>query len=60
MNGLLSTAAPVRGFLDWPVAIDSAGWSADVAIIGIQDSEPYAQDPRPNDQARAGCSAPAF
>jgi agmatinase len=53
MNGLPPTAAPVRGFLDWPVATDSAEWSADVALIGIQDSEPYAHDPRPNDQTRA-------
>jgi agmatinase len=53
MNELLPTAAPVRRFLDWPVATDSAGWSADVALIGIQHSEPYAHDPRPNDQARA-------
>ena len=53
MNELLPTAAPVRRFLDWPVATDPAEWSADVALIGIQHSEPYAHDPRPNDQARA-------
>ncbi len=53
MNGLLPTAAPVRRFLDWPVATDPAEWSADVALIGIQHSEPYAHDPQPNDQARA-------
>jgi agmatinase len=53
MNELLPTAAPVRSFLDWPVATDSAGWSADVVLIGIQHSEPYAHDARPNDQARA-------
>jgi agmatinase len=53
MTKLQPTAAPVRGFLDWPVATDSAEWSADVALIGIQHSEPYAHDPRPNDQARA-------
>jgi len=53
MSGLLPTSAPVRGFLDWPVVTDSAGWSADVALIGIQHSEPYAGDVRPNDQARA-------
>jgi agmatinase len=53
MNALLPTAAPVRPFLDWPVVTDPARWSADVALIGIQHSEPYAGDPRPNDQARA-------
>jgi agmatinase len=53
MNGLLPTTPPVRGFLDWPVTTDPTEWSADVALIGIQDSEPYAHDPRPNDQARA-------
>jgi agmatinase len=53
MRALQPTAAPARGFLDWPVATDPTGWSADVALLGIQDSEPYAGDPRPNDQARA-------
>lgn len=53
MNELLPTSAPVRRFLDWPVATDPAGWRADVALIGIQHSEPYAHDPSPNDQARA-------
>jgi len=53
MRELQSTAAPVRGFLDWPVATDPTEWSADVALIGIQHSEPYPEDPRPNDQARA-------
>ncbi len=61
MNGLLPTAAPVRRFLDWPVATDPAEWSADVALIGIQHSEPYAHDPQPNDQARAtGCDPSPF
>lgn len=53
MKELQPTAAPVRSFLDWPVATDPAEWSADVALIGIQHSEPYAHDPQPNDQACA-------
>jgi agmatinase len=53
MSALLPTAAPIRSFLDWPVVTDPARWSADVALIGIQHSEPYAGDPKPNDQARA-------
>ncbi len=53
MSRLRPTSAPVRGFLDWPVVTDSLGWFADVALIGIQHSEPYAHDVRPNDQARA-------
>ena len=53
MTALLPTLAPVRGFLDWPVVTDPAQWSADVTLIGIQHSEPYAHDPHPNDQARA-------
>jgi agmatinase len=50
---LQPTSAPIRPFLDWPVVTDPAGWNADVAILGIQHSEPYAHDPFPNDQARA-------
>ena len=53
MTRLLPTSAPVRSFLDWPVVTDPDKWSTDVALIGIQHSEPYARDPRPNDQARA-------
>lgn len=53
MTKLVPTAAPIRSFLDWPVVTDPAQWSADVALFGIQHSEPYAHDPRPNDQARA-------
>src|SRR5277367_2525898 len=53
MMELLPTAAPVRGFLDWPVATDPRQWTAEVALFGIQHSEPYARDPWPNDQARA-------
>jgi agmatinase len=50
---LQPTAAPVRPFLDWPVVTDPSGWDASVVLLGIQNSEPYAHDPRPNDQARA-------
>ena len=53
MTTLQPTAAPVRPFLDWPVVTDPSGWSADVALLGIQHSEPYPHDPRPNDQSRA-------
>ena len=53
MSALQHTAAPVRAFLDWPVVTDPADWSGDVALIGIQHSEPYADDPWPNDQSRA-------
>jgi agmatinase len=45
--------APARGFLDWPVVTDPTGWAADIAVIGLPQSEPYAKDPCPNDQARA-------
>jgi len=50
---LLPTERPVRSFLDWPVVTDPAGWEADVAVLGIRHSEPYAHDTFPNDQARA-------
>ncbi len=53
MTTLRPTANPIRPFLDWPVVTEPAGWTADVALLGIQHSEPYAHDPRPNDQARA-------
>ena len=53
MNNLQPTIAPARPFLDWPVVTDPAGWQADVAILGIQHSEPYAHDSFPNDQSRA-------
>ncbi len=53
MTPLQPTASPVRPFLDWPIVTDPAAWSADVALIGIQHSEPYAHDTRPNDQSRA-------
>jgi len=50
---LLPTEKPVRPFLDWPVVTDPAGWDADVAVLGIRHSEPYAHDVFPNDQSRA-------
>lgn len=53
MTGLQPTTAPVRPFLDWPLVTHPVGWNADVALLGIQHSEPYAHDPFPNDQARA-------
>lgn len=53
MSELLATTAPVRNFLDWPVVTDPREWSADIALLGIQHSEPYSHDPWPNDQTRA-------
>jgi agmatinase len=53
MTTLHPTAVPVRPFLDWPVVTDPSGWTADVALLGIQHSEPYPHDLRPNDQSRA-------
>jgi agmatinase len=53
MNTKISPCAPVRAFLDWPVVTDPDGWNTDVALLGIQHSEPYARDPQPNDQAKA-------
>lgn len=50
---LLPTETPVRTFVDWPLATDPAGWQADIAVLGIRHSEPYAHDPFPNDQSRA-------
>jgi len=47
------TQAPTRGFLDWPVVTDPSQWQADVAIIGIPQSENYPGDACPNDQASA-------
>ena len=40
MATLAPTANPIRPFLDWPVVTDPSGWSADVALLGIQHSEP--------------------
>ncbi len=53
MTTLQPTNNPIRPFLNWPVVTDPAGWNADVAILGIQHSEPYAHDTFPNDQSRA-------
>jgi agmatinase len=50
---LSPTEKPGRAFLDWPVVTDPAGWQADIAVLGIRHSEPYAHDKFPNDQARA-------
>jgi len=53
MNRLEPTLKPERPFLDWPVATDPVAWNAEVALLGIRHSEPYAHDPFPNDQAKA-------
>jgi agmatinase len=47
------TTRPERPFLDWPVATESSGWNAKVALLGIRHSEPYGHDPFPNDQSKA-------
>jgi agmatinase len=47
------TVAPVRPFLDWPVVTDPSARDAEVAVLGITRSEPYPNDPQPNDQSRA-------
>jgi agmatinase len=47
------TQRPVRPFIDFDVVLDPAGWQADVAVVGIAHSEPYAGDEQPNDQSRA-------
>lgn len=47
------TTRPERPFGDWPVELDPARWQADVALLGVTHSEPYANDPVPNDQTRA-------
>jgi agmatinase len=50
---LQPTETPARPFLDWPVVTDPARWQAEVAVLGIRHSEPYAHDRFPNDQSRA-------
>jgi agmatinase len=50
---LQPTEKPARPFLDWPVVTDPARWQAEVAVLGIRHSEPYAHDTFPNDQSRA-------
>ncbi|HEX9448708.1 MAG TPA: arginase family protein [Dongiaceae bacterium] len=47
------TEAPAKSFLGWPVVTDPAGWSADIAVMGVPQSEPYSGEPCPNDQASA-------
>jgi agmatinase len=47
------TARPVRPFIGFDVVLDPAAWQADVAVLGITHSEPYAHDEQPNDQTRA-------
>jgi agmatinase len=39
--------------MDFPVVTDPSGWNADLAVLGIRHSEPYAHDAFPNDQSRA-------
>jgi agmatinase len=51
--GIGPSTAPVRGFIDFPVVLEPRDWRADVAVIGITHSEPYAADEQPNDQTRA-------
>jgi agmatinase len=53
VTNLPSTTTPGRSFLDWPIATDPSGWSAQVAVLGIRHSEPYGHDPFPNDQSKA-------
>lgn len=53
MARLLPTNKPACPFLDWPVVTDPAGWQAELVVLGIQHSEPYAHDSFPNDQSRA-------
>ena len=48
-----STTAPSHPFLDWRVVTDPSAWEADIALLGVTHSEPYAGDPNPNDQTRA-------
>jgi agmatinase len=48
-----TTTAPAQPFIDFPVVLDPARWQADIAVIGITHSEPYAFDEQPNDQTRA-------
>jgi agmatinase len=50
---LRDTSAPLRPFLDWPVITTPSEWTGNVALLGIQRSEPYAKDEVPNDQASA-------
>ncbi|MBV8782603.1 MAG: arginase family protein [Gammaproteobacteria bacterium] len=47
------TTAPPRPFLAFTLETDPARWDADVALLGITHSEPYARDAWPNDQTHA-------
>jgi agmatinase len=53
MAATQSTLAPQRPFLDWRIETDPLRMQADVALIGIPYSEPYAGEAWPNDQTRA-------
>jgi agmatinase len=46
-------ARPLRPFMNFEVVLDPACWQAEVAVVGILHSEPYAGDEQPNDQSRA-------
>ncbi|MGY2262618.1 arginase family protein [Pseudomonas sp. SDO55104_S430] len=48
-----TTHAPVRPFLNWPVATNPRTQPTQVALLGLPHSEPYPGNPHPNDQARA-------
>ena len=50
---ILPTAAPPRGFLDWPVVTDPGRWRGAAAVLGVPCSEPYPGDAAPNDQTGA-------
>lgn len=50
---LTPTTPPARPFSAWAVETEPTRWQADVALLGITHSEPYAGDPQPNDQTRA-------
>ena len=47
------STAPSRPFMDFELALEPDDWQADVAVIGVTHSEPYAGDEQPNDQTRA-------
>ncbi len=53
MMTIAQSTAPVRPFMDFELVLDPAGWSADIALIGVTHSEPYAGDEQPNEQTRA-------
>ena len=53
MTNTTGPVAPPRGFLEWDVVTDPAGWDAAVALLGLPHSEAYPRDVSPNDQALA-------